>query len=305
MTAFADLSHHQLGVSIEAYVAVHDRIALKATEGTGYVDPTFADRWRAAGQAGLARVAYHFDRAAFDGAAQFGWFLGAVIRAGGLGPRDMLCLDSEDTQTPARASAAAAAFTHRAADLGYPGCVYTGRWFANPYGLTSGVLHPSWRWLWLSDYTASHDDQTMPLPTGWTRDQVLARQFTDRADVPGVTGPCDYSRVLADWLTTTREDDMSAEDVKAVTDYLNSDGYMLAVRQRAVIPALADPTHAYLQDELQPLKDGQAQQAAQLRALTEGQQALADAVRALIGQPQVTGTLHLSGDLTVTEGPPA
>lgn len=303
MTSFSDLSHHNAGVSLTAYAAVHDRVALKATEGGGYVDPTFGDRWRQAGALGLRRVAYHFDRAAYDGGAQFGWLIDAVIRAGGLRPGDLLCLDSEDTQTPNRASASAAAFTHAAAAAGYPGCVYTGRWFANPYSVTAGILHPSWRWLWLSDYTVSHTDDGMPLPNGWARSQVIARQFTSTATVPGVTGPCDYSRVLHDWLTT--EDDMSAEDVKAITDYLASDQFMLAVRQRAVIPALSDPTHAYLQDELQPLKDGQAQQAAQLRVLAEGQQALADAVRALVGQPQVAGTLHLSGDLQVTEGPQA
>jgi lysozyme len=216
VTTFADLSHHQAGVSVTAYAAAHDRVALKATEGTGYVDPTFTDRWRAAGAAGLARVAYHFDRAAFDGAAQCDWLLGAVARAGGAGPRDLLCLDSEDTATPAQASASAAAFTRRAAAAGYPGCVYTGRWFANPYGITAGVLHPSWRRLWLSDYTASHDDATMPLPVGWDRGQVLARQFTDRATVPGVTGPCDYSRVLIDWINTG-DDSMSASEVATLS----------------------------------------------------------------------------------------
>lgn len=229
MTTFADLSHHQAGVSMTAYAAAHDRVALKATEGVGYVDPTFADRWVAAGAAGLARVAYHFDRAASDGGDQCDWFLAAVRRVGGVRAGDLLCLDSEDTQSPAKAAASAAAFTNRAAAAGYRGCVYTGRWFANPYGIGANVLHPLWRRLWLSDYTLAHDDAAMPLPAGWARSQVIARQFTDRAAVPGVTGPCDYSRVLAEWLgaptptgdtSVTTEADQILAAVKACQDTL-------------------------------------------------------------------------------------
>lgn len=146
---------------------------------------------------------YHFDRAATGGAAQFDDFLNAIKGAGGprAFPLDLLCLDSEDTQSPGLAATSARAFTNRAASLGYQGCVYTGNWFANPHGITAALVHPSWQRLWLSDYNPDHADETMPLPAGWDRTQVIARQFTSGATVPGISGRADYSRVLNDWLT--------------------------------------------------------------------------------------------------------
>ncbi len=256
VASFADLSHHQSIVDLAAYArAGHDRVALKATEGLSYVDPTFTARWRQAGQLGLARVVYHFARAANSGAAEFDHFL-ATVAAGGIGPRDWLCLDAEDITAPARATGHAAEFTNRAAARGISrGLVYTGRWFADPNRLTASVLAPGWRRLWLSDYTPGQPDDQVEIPAGWTRTQLAARQHTDRATVPGVAGGCDYSRVLADWLTSTP--DPTPEDDVPLTD-----AEIEKIAQRTwekVAVGLSDPTHQYLQDELQPLKDALGQ----------------------------------------------
>jgi GH25 family lysozyme M1 (1,4-beta-N-acetylmuramidase) len=222
---FADLSHHQANVDLNAYIAAgHDRIALKATEGLTYTDPTFSDRWRRAGELDIARVAYHFAKCGNDGAAEYDRFYGVVFAAG-LGGNDTLCLDQEDTATPLRAAAYTAEFTQRAAARGAAGMIYTGVWYAAPNGVTASTCHPSWRRLWLSDYNANHDDLTMPLPPGWDRAQVIARQHTDRAAVAGVTGGCDYSRVLRDWLT---ED---GDDMAQLFD--NVDQFKAAVRDAA------------------------------------------------------------------------
>jgi GH25 family lysozyme M1 (1,4-beta-N-acetylmuramidase) len=200
----ADLSHHQGTFDVAAYKAAgHRTVILKATEGTGYVDPTFTARWRAAGNAGLRRIAYHYTRAANNGATEFDWFLTAVTNAGGLRDGDLLCQDVEDTDTPARAAANSREFGARAAARGYPtGWVYTGRWYANPNGITAGLYPPGWRQLWLSHYDASVTDDQILMPTGWARSQCVARQFTDRANVAGI-GSCDYSRLLIPWDTTT------------------------------------------------------------------------------------------------------
>lgn len=210
-TTFADISHHQTSVDLAAYKAAgHDRIVMKATEGTGFVDPAFADRWREAGRLGLARVAYHYSRAKFDGAVEFEHFWSVVQAAGGIGQRDRLCLDVEDTNTPARAVANCREFGARAIASDITGVtrgmVYTGNWYvkqvaqAGGGALAADVFPPGWRHLWISHYDGSVPDDEILIPAGWSRDQVVARQFTDRATVPGVSGGCDYSRLFRDWL---------------------------------------------------------------------------------------------------------
>lgn len=292
MTTFADISHHQSTVDLAAYATVHDRVVLKATEGTTYTDPTFAARWRQAGSLNLARVAYHFARNANTGSLEFDHFL-SVVDSAGIGPRDWLCLDTEDTASPGRAVAAAQEFTARAVQRGYAnGLVYTGRWYAEPNGLTADAMPPGWRRLWLSDYTTAHSDTGMPLPTGWTRAQVVARQHTSTATVTGITGPCDYSRVLADWLQTTMapgDDNMSAEDVQALSDKLDAIFRLITVGDSA--DDTVDPqTHRFnLQRVLQGLEDPTSSKllkndAQQLAALTTITAQLA-ALTAVVGGP--------------------
>ena len=279
---FADISHHNGSVDLAAYKAAgHDRISMKATEGIGFTDPTFAARWRQAERLGLARVAYHYDRAKFSGADQFDFCLSVVRAAGGLGERDRIMLDTEDTETPSRARASSQAFAARAVARGHlEGLVYTGRWFADPNGITAGIFPPGWRRLILSHYDTAVPDSKIPLPDGWTRDQCVARQFTDRATVAGVAGGCDYNRILIDWLQ---------EGILTTVDL--SPAALAAVRQQVIV-ALADPTHAYLQDELAPLKESNVRElislgalAATLDALTVKLDTLTVKVDALTGVP--------------------
>ena len=214
---FADLSHHNAAVDLAAYAAAgHTRVVLKATEGTGWTDPEFADRWAAAGRARLHRGAYHFGRAASSGAAQADYLLEVVNAAGGLSPGDWLVLDLEDSTAPNRASAFATEFCGRMVARGHPsGLVYTGRWYATPTGITPGILPPGWRRLWLSDY-GTVSDGAMRLPAGWSRDQVAARQYTNAATVPGITGGCDYSRIITDWLTQEESVALTAGEITAI-----------------------------------------------------------------------------------------
>lgn len=229
MTTFADISHHQGIVDLVKYKAAgHDRIIMKATEGTGFTDPLFNRNWAEAGRLGLKRTAYHFQRARFNGADEFDHFYAAVQEAGGLRAGDWLCLDSEDTDTPSRAAANAKEFTSRAVARGVrEGLVYTGRWYAQPNKLTAAVFPTGWRKLWISHYDTSVADGAVLLPTGWTRGQVVARQYTDRATVAGVTGICDYNRVLKDWLTvvdavsdTKEDDEMTAAQMEELKGFL-------------------------------------------------------------------------------------
>ena len=230
MESFADLSHHNTAVDLAAYAAAgHTRVALKATEGTGFTDPVFASRWAAAGRLGLRRGAYHFARTSTSGEAQADYLLRAVDTAGGLSPGDWLVLDLEDNSSPSALASAdgfAREFCGRMVARGHPvGLVYTGRWYAAPAGITPAILPPGWRRLWLSDY-GTVDDQMMRLPAGWARDQVAARQFDHAATVLGITGPADYSRVLNDWLTPQTTPDRDEDDM--VKLYRDPDGEVFA-----------------------------------------------------------------------------
>lgn len=248
-SVFADISHYQT-LDLVAYKAAgYDRVFMKATEGTSYVDPVFADRWRRAGQLGLARGVYHFGRSG-NGVAEWRHFIATVKAAGGVTARDILILDQEDPGKEAVARAHAGAFTHAAVGDGYStGGIYTGRWFAEPAHLSADAVEPGWRRLWLSDYGSAADSR-VTLPTGWTYAQLIARQYTDATRFAGIAAPCDGNRVVNEWL---QEGDvtMNSADIDALCA---SQKFRLMIREQ-VTTALADPTHSYLQDELQPLKD--------------------------------------------------
>jgi hypothetical protein len=223
--SFADVSHHQESVDLAAYArAGFKRIGIKATEGVGYTDPMFRVRWQKAGQLGLARLVYHFGKSG-DGAAEWASFIGTIKAAGGLTDRDLLCLDSEDPGKAPRAAAHAAAFTRAAVADGHSGSVYTGNWYANGY-LKAAHVEPSWRRLWLSDYTPGQADADIELPDGWTRDQVIARQYTSSGSAAGIPG-CDMSRLFIDWIggsdPTSKPPSNEEDDDMATIQYVRDD----------------------------------------------------------------------------------
>ncbi len=188
-----DLSHHNQAVDFSQIKAsgilgvIH-----KATEGTGYTDPTYASRETDAVAAGLFWGAYHFGVAG-DGVAQADHFLGAVSP----GPRHLLVLDLEENPTGgSMALADARAFVSRvqAATGRWPG-LYSGSYIKNLLG--SGVDPVLANcWFWLSQYgPAAVVPPNWPTWTLW--------QYTNGASgptphsVPGV-GDCDRDRFNGD-----------------------------------------------------------------------------------------------------------
>nr|WP_246045310.1 glycoside hydrolase family 25 protein [Rubellimicrobium roseum] len=59
---------------------------IKATEGGDRVDPAFAAHWRAAGEAGVARGAYHFHYWCGPASTQAAWFIANVPKERGAMP---------------------------------------------------------------------------------------------------------------------------------------------------------------------------------------------------------------------------
>lgn len=70
---------------------------VKATEGTGWSDPTFAGNWANLRSAGKVRGAYHFFHPADDPVRQARFFVSTVEARGGIAAGDVLIADVEIT----------------------------------------------------------------------------------------------------------------------------------------------------------------------------------------------------------------
>jgi hypothetical protein len=218
---FADISNNQHNADLAAYAAagtdpssdVCPLIVLKATEGVGFTDGFFADRWRQAKALDLCRWAYHL-LSNGDPDAQAERFLTTVRNAGGLtiapgGPCvdaclccDRLLLDWEGQ--PAPAASVGHAFAAHAARAGMPiSVLYTGKVVIEQIGLT-----PSWcanpHLLVLAQYKGTPAPGARPdQPVGWRSPD--AWQWTDGGAIgvkiatPGL-GAVDRSR----WLVTPK-----------------------------------------------------------------------------------------------------
>jgi lysozyme len=74
-----DVSHHQGKIAWGALTGRRVRfVYMKASEGGDHVDKRFAENWRAAGRAGIARGAYHFFTLCKPGIAQAHNFMRTV-----------------------------------------------------------------------------------------------------------------------------------------------------------------------------------------------------------------------------------
>jgi lysozyme len=97
-----DISHYQ--PNIDWSTVANDGLSFafaKATEGTGYVDPSFASHWAGMKQSGLLRGAYHFYRANEDPIAQADHFLKHVPSLGKGDLHPMLDVETTDGQNAA------------------------------------------------------------------------------------------------------------------------------------------------------------------------------------------------------------
>jgi lysozyme len=159
-------------------------VILKATQGTGFVDPTFLERVGEARSAGLLVGAYHF----LDGsspAEQAAHFLTVAVSEGMV---DWLALDWEPyPASPASVMQAATAVASIQAATGRWPVLYTIRGMLPAPNRTLSNCP-----LWLAEYG------TRPIcPPGFTKWQLW--QHTDGqlgsavAPVPGI-GPCDRSK---------------------------------------------------------------------------------------------------------------
>ncbi len=154
----------------------------RATDGTSYVDPTFAANWSGMKQAGVIRGAYHFFEPGMDPVAQATFF---VQTMGALAADDLPpALDFEVAGTDAGAAAAdALTFLTTVESLtGRRPIVYASATFVN-----SSLANPAWLEgysAWVANWSVSCPNVPAPW-TSWT-----FWQSSDTGSVPGAqTGP--------------------------------------------------------------------------------------------------------------------
>jgi lysozyme len=184
-----DLSHHN---TISSWTDIKSSgiigIIHKATQGTSYVDPTYASRKQEALAEGLLWGAYHFGEGG-NARTQAEHFLEVVQPE----PTDLLVLDWEDyiDSTMTLQEAEWFALHVGIAIKRTPG-LYSGQAFlTDALALSrSSILQHSW--LMIARYS-SEMPEVPPLWSTWSM-----WQYTDQGTVPGVEGDCDRDRFNGD-----------------------------------------------------------------------------------------------------------
>lgn len=168
-----DISHHNGLVDFKALSAEgHKFCFLKASEGTGYIDPQFARGWELAPQAGLLTGAYHFfhpEQSAKDQAAHFLSTMG-LQRAKDLPP--VLDLEVSGGLRVSQIKAGALEWLSRIEQaVGKKPIVYSGRSFVEGLGdVEAFQSYP----LWLAEYASAPKQ-----PKNWATPWVFW-QYTDK-----------------------------------------------------------------------------------------------------------------------------
>ena len=195
-----DVSGWQHGASLDwarVRAAGQDFGFVKATEGSGYINPYLAGDWAGMQAAGMARGAYHFAtpaaslQSAVDQARYFVAATGSMQQAGALTP--LLDLEQSGGLAPAQLVAWTHVFLDTVQQLtGRRPIIYTYAYFwrtamGDDTGFTS---YP----LFLADYSdrTGRSAPLSPLPGGWH--QWTFWQYTDQGTVPGIAGFVDMDR---------------------------------------------------------------------------------------------------------------
>jgi GH25 family lysozyme M1 (1,4-beta-N-acetylmuramidase) len=198
MTApqFVDVSSFQGNIDFMAYAAWSRqwdgiaRMAVKATEGTGFIDPHFQLYRQSAIDAGVdVLLLYHFARPDLNSAVAEANFMHSVV--GGIRDSDLLILDYEQNTNLATATWAFTWLATQEANYGkLPGIYASTAYIRENLQLNSLSRFK----LWLADWRFTPDERP-PVPFPWSSYEFV--QFTDKAtNVPGVPGVVDCNIFL-------------------------------------------------------------------------------------------------------------
>jgi lysozyme len=179
-----DVAHYDGDVDWASVVADGNAFAFaKATEGTTFTDPKFAQNWANMKASGITRGAYHFFHANDDPIVEADFFLSVV---GDMDPGDMpptLDLEVDDGETAATITANAILWLdHVAAVTGKKPILYTSKRVVTEYlGNAMGLDQHAVLWDAQWDVTCPDIPDTYSTWAFW--------QSTDVGTVPGVPTP--------------------------------------------------------------------------------------------------------------------
>ena len=155
---------------------------IKATEGTGHEDKSFASNWSGARNAGLLRGAYHFFHPGVDPIEQAEFFLSKVVTCE-LPP--VLDVEASDNVASARLIQGVNTWVeHVATRLRRP-LIYASPSFWQRLPASEIEQKAD---LWIAEWEIEHPEKMGNWP-GWS-----FWQYTSRGEVPGITGSVDLNR---------------------------------------------------------------------------------------------------------------
>ena len=202
-----DVSHHDGPIDWPAVAAAGTTFAyLKASEGTRFVDPTYAANRADAEAAGILVGAFHYaqpDASAGEAAAEADHFVAtATFRKGELTP--MLDLEVTNGLSPAALQAWVAGFLDRVYQrTGVRAGIYVSPSFWQTYlADTPSIAAAGYGALWIADWTAA---ATPWVPASdWGGMGWAFWQYDHRAHVSGVAGPVDVDHFSGSDLAALR-----------------------------------------------------------------------------------------------------
>jgi lysozyme len=180
-----DLSHWQDTVDFEQLcMSGVAGVILKATEGTGYTDPTYRKRYDQAVAAGMTANSYHFFKAG-NPIAQMDHYIAVVEPVIG----ERMVIDYEDPACTLYELKEAAQYLE---SLGFQVTIYGANGFlgAQLAGKADPVLANYD--LWVASYTTASEPTMTDLKGTWP--EWALWQYTDKAIVEGVVGNVDGNR---------------------------------------------------------------------------------------------------------------
>ena len=192
-----DLSHwNAIADFVQIKAAGYEFVILKATEQTGFIDPTFEPRWKMALDAGLIVGSYHFLRCNYGGINQADHYLETIRPLLDTSPARLVACDVETTDgmtTQSRQTCINKWFGMVKCALGITPLCYSSPycWQMITENMTLDCVG------WVAHWTPA---LAPSWPNGWPVNKRLFWQYGVYpkhawvAPVPGVSGECDVNR---------------------------------------------------------------------------------------------------------------